>query len=140
MIVSEFSTISYLREGITTCSNALDVTQSNLRHLCMVNGHQQHHWALLILGLVAILMAGGSAIGRSRPAAFALLVIGLVVLGIALIGDRQTLSDKRNLDVVAFASKSLHGVAGAGYSLEILAGALAVLAGLARLAFTDVEE
>ena len=58
------------------------------------------------------------------------------VLGIALIGDSGTIHDTRGLDILFEHPK---GVAGSGYSLEILAGALAVLTGLARLAFTREE-
>ena len=137
MIVSEFSTISYVKiSSIASCSDLPATTSSKVRDACSLSGHEQHHWALLILGLVAIAMAIGSAAGRSRPAAFALFVIGLVVLGIALIGDSGTIHKTRGLDIFFEHPK---GVAGAGYSLEILAGALAVLAGLARLAFTSEE-
>jgi hypothetical protein len=137
MIVAEFSTISYVKiSTIASCSDLPVTTSAKVRDACSLSGHEQHHFALLILGLVAIAMAVGSAIGRSRPAAFALFAIGLVVLGIALIGDRTTIHDTRGLDILFEHPK---GVAGSGYSLEILAGALAVLTGLARLAFTSDE-
>ena len=45
------------------------------------------------------LLTFGAAVGRSRPAAYALGAIGLVVLFVALALDRPTLDDKRGLEV-----------------------------------------
>jgi hypothetical protein len=137
MIVAEFSTISFVRTPQAPHCSELPVTAApGVRAHCALVGHEQHHFALLLLGIVAIAMAIGSALAASRPAAAALFVIGLAVLGIALIGDRPTIHNTRHIDVIYQGAK---GVAGAGYSLEILAGALAVLAALARLAFTSEE-
>jgi hypothetical protein len=127
MIVAEFMTISYVKiSSIANCSDLPSTTPGNVRDACSVSGHQQHHWALLVIGLVTIVMAFGSALGRSRPAALALVVLGGAVIGIALIGDHDTLHDTRGLDVIF---QNPHGAAGSGYYVEIVAGVVAVLAG-----------
>ena len=86
-----------------------------------------------MLGVFAALLAFGAAVGRSRPAAFALLFVGVVVLVVALLGDRPTLDDKRGLEVY-YGEAGTTGQAGGGYTLELIAGALAlVAAGVALL-------
>ena len=52
-----------------------------------VTGAEQHTYALVLLGALAVPMAAGAALGRSRPAAAALAGLGLIALLIALIGD-----------------------------------------------------
>lgn len=127
MIATEFATISHVQiSSIASCSDLPVTTPANVRDACEVSGHQQHHWALLIVGLLTIAMAAGSAVGRSRPAAIALFALGVVVLGIAVIGDHGTLHDTRGLDVYFQHPK---GAIGSGYYLEIAGGVAALLAG-----------
>jgi peptidoglycan/LPS O-acetylase OafA/YrhL len=124
MVMTEFSTIQSVRIGDSTCGAA----EQQLRNICHTSGGEQHSWSLLVLGVFTALLSFGAAVGRSRPAAVAMLVVGLIVLGIALIGDRPTLGDKRGLDVY-YGEAGTRGVAGGGYTLELIGGALAVAAG-----------
>jgi hypothetical protein len=53
-----------------------------------VVGHDQHSFAMLLIGLAALAMSLGIAFaGRARPAMAAVALLGVVALLIALIGD-----------------------------------------------------
>jgi peptidoglycan/LPS O-acetylase OafA/YrhL len=123
MVATEFSTIQEVRIGESTCGAA----EERLRDVCETGGGEQHNWSLLVLGVFAGLLAFGAAVGRSRPAALALLAVGLIVLGIALLGDRPTLDDKRGLEVY-YGESGTKPATGGGYTLELIGGVLAVVA------------
>jgi hypothetical protein len=127
MVATEFSTIHSVRVGATTCG-ALDTAQQ--RDICDTTGLEQHAGALIVLGAFAGLLAFGAGLGRSRPAAVALTAVGAVVLAIALLLDRPTLDNTQDFNAYADAV----GVKGGGYTLELIAGALAVVAGALALA------
>jgi hypothetical protein len=140
MIVSEFLTLSSFDVGITSCSNALDVTnEPRFSKLCSTSGHQHHHWALLALGLLALLLAFGMAVGRSRPAAVALVVVGLAVVVIALVWDHPSFSKTRGLELL-FPPGQIRGKSGTGYNVELAAGVLAIAAGGLALLRRPAEE
>jgi hypothetical protein len=81
----------------------------------------------LILAPVALVMAWGAVVGRSRAAAIALACLGVVVLGlIALAIDFPKLDDKRGLDTF-YNDVTAH--TGTGYRLELVGGVLLLLAG-----------
>jgi LPXTG-motif cell wall-anchored protein len=127
MVATEFSTIQSVRIGDSTCGAA----EERLRSICSTTGGEQHNYALLVLGLFAALLAFGAAVGRSRPAALALLFVGVLVLGIALVGDHPTLDDRRGLEVY-YGEAGTRGERGGGYTLELIAAALAIVsAGIA---------
>ena len=123
MIATEFSTIQSVRIGESTCGAA----EQQLRDVCQTGGGEQHNWSLIVLGVLTVLLAFGAAVGRSKPAAFALGFVGLVVLFVALVLDRPTLDDKHGLEVF-FGEQGTKPETGGGYTLEILAGIFAVLA------------
>ena len=129
MVLTEFSTIQEVRIGESTCGAA----EERLRDFCSTGGGDQHNWALLVLGVFAALLSFGAAVGRSRPAALALGLVGLIVLFVALGLDRPTLDDTRGLEVY-YGEEGTKPSTGGGYTLELIAGALAVIAaGLALL-------
>jgi peptidoglycan/LPS O-acetylase OafA/YrhL len=129
MILTEFSTIQSVRIGESTCGAA----EQRLRDVCSTGGGEQHDWALLVLGIFAALLAFGAAVGRSKPAALALGAVGLIVLFVALVLDHPTLDDKRGLEIY-FGEAGTKPQTGGGYTLELIAGVLAVVAaGLALL-------
>ena len=132
MIATEFSTMQSVRVGDSTCGVFETAQQQDD---CELTCGEQHAYALVLLGLFTGVLAFGAGAGRSRPAAFALLLVGAVVLFIALVLDRPTLDDVRGFDVFSRAE----GEAGGAYTLELIAGALALLAGLVALAFDRVE-
>jgi peptidoglycan/LPS O-acetylase OafA/YrhL len=129
MVATEFSTIQSVRIGESTCGAA----EERLRDVCSTGGGEQHNWSLLVLGLLAVLLSFGAAVGRSKPAALALGLVGVVVLFVALVLDRPTLDDKRGLEVY-FGESGTQPKTGGGYTLEIVSGVFALLAcGLALL-------
>jgi type IV secretory pathway VirB10-like protein len=121
LVVAEFSTISYRTIGIGACSDRVG------GGVCRTTGHESHGFALLILSPVALVMAWGAVVGRSRAAAIALACLGVVVLVlIALAIDYPKLDDKRGLDTF-YNDVSAH--TGTGYKLELVGGVLLLLAG-----------
>jgi hypothetical protein len=83
-IVAEFSTISKITVLTASCE---DLAGPRKQDDCLQVGHERHGYALVLLGAFAMLMAWGATVGRSRPAAAALIVTGAVLLGIGLISD-----------------------------------------------------
>lgn len=132
MIATEFSTIQSVRVGDSTCG-VFETSQQ--QDDCALTGGEQHAYALVLLGLFTAVLAFGAGAGRSRPAAFALMFVGLVVLFIALVLDRPTLDDVRGFDVFSRAE----GEAGGAYTLELIAAGLAFLAGAVALVFDRLE-
>ena len=78
------------------------------------------------MGVVAALMAWGAVIGRSRPAAIALVAIGAAVVVIALATD---VPDIHKTGVLGERFDSAHAQAGPGLWMEIVGGALVFVAG-----------
>ncbi|MEA2436349.1 MAG: hypothetical protein QOF65_905 [Thermoleophilaceae bacterium] len=121
LVAAEFSTISYRTIGIGACSDRVG------GGVCRTSGHSSHGFALLILAPVALVMAWGAVVGRSRAAAIALACLGVVVLGlIALAIDYPKLDDKRGLDTF-YNDVTAH--TGTGFRLELVGGVLLLLAG-----------
>lgn len=128
MIVSDFLTLYQVDVGSARCS---DLADPNLRSACSTTGGGHHGYALAILGTLVLIMTWGAALGLSRPAGFALLVLGAVGLAIALAVD---MPDIHKTGVVGDQFASAEANPGAGFSLEIAGAGLAILAGLLRLA------
>jgi hypothetical protein len=75
LVISEFSTVTQVK-AITVVLPDSERT-----------GFDQNSGAMLILGLVAVPMLVGAALGPSRPAMVAVAAIGVIALLIALLGD-----------------------------------------------------
>jgi hypothetical protein len=75
LVISEFSTVTHVK--------AITVVLPNSKR----TGFDQNSGAMLILGLLAMPMLVGAALGASRPAMVAVAAIGVIALLIALIGD-----------------------------------------------------
>lgn len=97
---------------------------------CVQSGFERHGPALLLLGLVTAAMAWGAGLGGSRPAGAALLAVGLVVLGIGLLIDLPVTDDTGAIGPRFEGARAQPEI---GFTLELAAGALAALAGAARL-------
>jgi hypothetical protein len=123
MIVSEFSTLRTVKVLTASCD---DLADPSLRGSCVTHGYEEHSYALLLMGLVTLFMAYGAAVGRSRPAAVALMVIGAAVIGIALATD---VPDIHKTGVLGERFDSAHAAAGPGLWMEIAGGALVFVAG-----------
>ncbi len=127
LIVSDFLTLYHVDVVTASCS---DLASPKLRDACTTTGGAHHGYALAILGVIALVMAYGAAIGASRPAGIALLVLGLAALGITLLVDRP---DIHKTGIVGSQFSGAEANPGAGYWLELAGGALVVLAGVLRL-------
>lgn len=123
MIATEFATLRSVQVLTASCA---DLADAELRESCVTKGAEEHSWALLLLGVVAALMAWGAFVGRSRPAALALAVIGAAVLVIALATD---LPDAGATGVLGERFEQAEAKAGAGLWMEIAGGVLALVTG-----------
>jgi hypothetical protein len=129
MIATEFSNLRTV-EVLPGQSCAVRVEDPNLAERCELKGHEQHSYALIPLALLTALMALGAGLRGSLPAAVALMVTGLVVLGIAGIGDAPGLDDP---GVLARDFTDAKAKSGPAFTMELLGGSLAVLAGVLAL-------
>ena len=103
---------------------------------CEQSGFERHGPALVLLGVVTAVMAWGAGVGGSRPAAAALVAIGLVVVGIALLIDLPVTDDT---GAIGPRFEGAEAQAEIGFTLEIVAGVLAAVAGAARLFVRDAR-
>ncbi len=129
MLLTEVTTVISIDVAVGSCDSIYD-TNPDLADDCQQKGFERSSVALLLLALLTIAMGSGAAFGRSRPAAVALVVIGLVVLGITL-GVDVPASDDTGLIGRRYAAAE--ATAETGLWLELVGGVLAVVAGLLRL-------
>ena len=128
MVVTEFTDIYSVKVLTATCK---DLADPGLADRCAATGGEQHSYAFVVLGLFALVMAWGAGLGRSRPAALGLAAAGVAVLLIALLGD---LPDTDKTGALGINFSQAETSKGTGFWLELVAGALALLAGALRLA------
>ena len=128
VILSEVTNLVVVDVTGAGCEDA--VADPELADGCEITGGEQHSFALVPLALLIGVMAVGAGLGGSRPAAVALVVVGVLVLGWSLLVDLPV------TDETGAIGRNFEGAtasAGAGLTLEIVAGVLLVAAGLARL-------
>ena len=133
MLLTEVTTVVSIDVAAGSCDSIHD-TNPELADDCEQTGFERSSIALLLLGLLTFAMGSGAAFGRSRPAAVALVAIGVVVLVIGLAIDLPA-SDETGLIGRDYAEAE--ATAQAGLWLELAAGALAVAAGALRLLRPD---
>jgi hypothetical protein len=136
LVVAEFSTITWVDVANDSCQ-VINDSNPKLADRCRLSGFERHGGAVLILGLAAMLMGWGAGLGGSRPAAMALIAIGLVVIAIGAFSDVPE-SGKTGAIGPRFAGAK--GKTGTGLYLEFIGGALAVWAGSFRLAARRPED
>jgi hypothetical protein len=130
LVMTEFSTVASVDVANTSCEVIQDADPS-LADRCSLSGFERHGGSfLLVAGLMAV-MGWGAGIGRSRPAAAALIVLGVAVLAWSLFVDLPV-TDETGALGTSFAGA--RGQAGVGLTLEIAAGLLAIVAGALSLA------
>jgi hypothetical protein len=117
----------------TTCEVIYDSNPA-LADDCTQTGLERSSVALLLLGLLTFAMGAGAALGRSRPAAVALIAIGVVVVGITLLGDLPASDDT---GLIGRDYDQAEASAGIGLWFELIGGILAVVAGLLRVIRPD---
>ena len=133
MLLTEVTTVISVDVAVGSCDSIYD-TNPDLADDCEQKGFERSSVALLLLGLLTLAMGVGAAFGKSRPAAVALVGIGVVVLGITLLLDLPA-SDDTGLIGRRYAAAEAS--AGPGLWFELVAGALAVVAGLLRVLRPD---
>jgi len=129
MLLTEFTTIISIDVAAGSCESIYD-TDPGLADSCNQKGFERHGAALILLGLLTFAMGSGAAFGRSRPAAVALIAIGVIVLGLTLLRDLPA-SDDTGLIGRRYAAAE--ATAGTGLWFELVAGVLAMAAGLIRI-------
>ena len=92
-----------------------------------VTGGEQHLYALVVLGALALVLAGVLAFTHSRAAATALAGLGIIALAIALLGDLPDL----NRSGVTADFKPADASPARAYYLETAGAVLVLLAGAA---------
>lgn len=125
LVVTEFSTVASVDVANTSCEVIQD-SDPDLADRCELSGFERNGGALLLVALLVGAMAWGAGVGRSRPAAIALVAIGLGVVAWALLVDLPVTDETGAL---GNSFEGARGQAGPGLTLEILAGVLAVAAG-----------
>ena len=133
MLLAEVTTVISVDLKTTSCEGIYD-TNPSLADDCNQLGFERHSVALSLFALLTFVMGSGAAFGRSRPAALALIAIGVVVLGLALALDLPASNDT---GVIGQDYAQAHASAGIGLWFEVVGGALAALAGVLRLLRPD---
>lgn len=93
-------------------------------------GH--HGYALLLIALLALVMAWGAVAGGSRPAAFALVVLGAAALFVVLAVD---LPDVHDEGLLAETYEDAKASPRSGFYLEAIGAVLVLLAGVGTVLF-----
>jgi hypothetical protein len=133
MLLTEVTTVISVDLKNTSCEVIYD-SNPGLADNCSQTGFERSSVALLLLGLVTFAMGWGAAFGGSRPAALALIAIGVVVLGITLLGDLPASDDT---GLIGRDYDQATASAGMGLWFELIGGILAVVAGLIRVIRPD---
>lgn len=129
MVLADFLPIVSVDVAGGSCE-VINDTSPQLADACEQSGFERHGPALVLLAPVVAAMAWGAGRGGSRPAAAALLALGVVVLAIALLIDLPVTDDTGAIGP-RFEGAEAH--AETGFTLELVAGTLAAVAGTARL-------
>lgn len=133
MLLTEVTTVISIDVAAGSCDSIYD-TSPDLADNCRQVGFERSSVALLLLGLLTLAMGSGAAFGRSRPAAVALVVIGVVVLGITLGVDLPASNDT---GLIGRRYAAASASAEPGLWFELVGGVLAVVAGAVRLLRPD---
>jgi hypothetical protein len=129
LVLTEFSVVASVDVASGSCEVIQD-TNPELADRCELSGFERNGGSFLLLAALAAVMAWGAGIGGSRPAAIALAAVGAAVLAWALLVDLPVTDETGAL------GRNFEGAiaaAGPGLTLEIVAGALALAAGVVRL-------
>jgi hypothetical protein len=129
MVVTEFLTVASVDVASGSCEVITD-TSPEVADRCFLSGFERHGGALVLLAALTVFMAWGAAVGGSRPASFALMGLGAVVLLWAVLIDLPATNDTGGIGPLYANAEAM---AGPGLFTELVAGVLAVGAGVLRL-------
>jgi hypothetical protein len=127
LVLTEVTTLFSIDVATATCS---DLADPDLADRCDTTGGEQHSFALVPIAVLVAVMAVGAGLGGSRPAGLALIGAGVLVLVITLAFD---LPDTTSTGEVGSSFASAEAVKGPAFWFELVAGVLAVAAGVLRL-------
>jgi hypothetical protein len=129
LVVTEFSVVASVDVASGSCQVIQD-TNPELADRCELSGFERNGGSFLLLAALAAAMAWGAGIGGSRPAAVALVVLGVAVLAWALLVD---LPETNETGALGRNFEGATAAAGPGFTIELVAGVLALAAGAVRL-------
>jgi hypothetical protein len=129
LVVTEFSVVASVDVASGSCEVIQD-TNPELADRCELSGFERNGGSFILLAVLAGAMAWGAGIGGSRPAAVTLAVVGVAVLAWALLVD---LPETNETGALGRNFEGATAAAGPGLTIELIAGALALLAGAVRL-------
>jgi hypothetical protein len=129
MLAAELTTVISIDVASGSCETIHD-TNPELADSCTQRGFERHGFAFVLLAVVTLALGWGAALGKSRPAAWALVGIGLVVLLLTLGRDLPASDDT---GLIGRDYEAAEATAGIGLWLAVVAGVLAVVAGALRL-------
>jgi hypothetical protein len=92
----------------------------------IVKGHENHSFAMVLLGVAALPMAYGATVGGSRPAMAGLAALGAIAVIVALAFD---LPDATGTNTLARTFENATGTPKTGFYMETLGAVLLVVAG-----------
>jgi hypothetical protein len=128
MVIAEVTTLFDIDVVTASCTDLANPEETDT---CHTLGGENHSFALVPVAILTAIMAVGAGLGGSRPAGFALIGAGVIVLAIALLGD---LPDTNETGEIGENFESAKAVRGPALWLELAGGVLALGAGVLRLA------
>jgi hypothetical protein len=129
LVITEFSTVASVDVAGGSCELINDA-DPELADRCTLSGFDRNGGAFLLLAALVLVMAWGAGLGRSRPAAIALAGVGVLVLAWALVVDLPVTGET---GAIGLNFEGATAAAGPGLTLELVAGALALGAGVGAL-------
>ena len=136
LVATEFSTVASVDVANTSCEVIQD-SDPELADRCELSGFERQPFLRTLLALGIAAMGLGAGLGGARPAAVALLVLGALTLGLALVLD---LPVTKETGALGSSFEGASGQAGIGLTFELVAGVLATAAGGLRLLARDARE
>jgi hypothetical protein len=129
LVATEFSTVASVDVANTSCEVIQD-SDPSLADRCSLSGFERNGGSFLLVAALIAVMGWGAGIGASRPAAAALVGLGVCVLAWALLVDLPVTDDTGALGSTF---EGARGQVGVVLALEIGAGLAAIAAGTIRL-------
>jgi hypothetical protein len=129
LIVTEFLTVASVDVASGSCQVIQD-SNPELADRCELSGLERHGAALILLGLLAIAMGIGAALGGSRPAAWALVAVAAIVL---ILGLALDLPEAGRTGAIGRDFEGATASPGAGLFTELIGAGLVGAAGVLRL-------
>ena len=133
LVLTEVTTLFSIEVETATCS---DLADPDLADRCDTTGGEHHSFALVPLAILVAVMAVGAGLGGSRPAGMALVGAGVIALVITLALD---LPDTTKTGEIGSSFAAAEATEGPAFWFELVAGLLAIAAGVLRLRSPQVS-